>query len=345
MRRKIYTAALIGTGRIGFSLGFDKKREQPASHTMALRKNRRIRIAAGCDTDSARLSAWHTANRKAAVYSSYDQLLASSRPDSIVIAVNEESHLPVCLAAIRAQPRLIILEKPVARSVSEAVRLQSEAETYGVPVLVNHERRFAEDYRIAKEYMRGIGDILSIRARLDSGLYVYSPEAEESGAYSLLHDGTHLVDCVQYLLEDRTAEEHILFNQKILCAVPDTDDSTVIRTLSVHYESRKCPDITLSFSGNSRFFGFEIDIVGREGRIRIGNGIFELYRREQSALYTGFYSLVRDKKIRRPAKTRYFSNMVQNAVDFLDGAAELRSTIKTGTNTLRILEEIKNSIV
>ncbi len=26
-----YTAAIIGTGRIGFSLGFDKKREQPAA--------------------------------------------------------------------------------------------------------------------------------------------------------------------------------------------------------------------------------------------------------------------------------------------------------------------------
>lgn len=345
MRKNSYTAALIGTGRIGFSLGFDRKREQPASHTMALKKNRRLCIESGCDTDSARLSAWHAANRKAAVYDSCEQLLASRCPDIIVIAVNEESHLPVCLAAIRAQPKLIILEKPVARSVSEASCLQSEAEKYGVPILVNHERRFAEDYRVAKEYMRGIGDILSIHARLDSGLYVYSPEAEESGAYSLLHDGTHLVDCVQYLLEDRTAEEHILFNQKVICAVPDKDKSTVIRTLSVHYESRKCPDITFSFSGNSRFFGFEIDIVGREGRIRIGNGIFELYRREQSKLYTGFYSLTRDKKIRRPAQTRYFSNMVQNAVDFLDGKEELRSTIKTGTNTLRILEEIKNNIL
>ena len=44
-----YTACVIGTGRIGFTLGFDKKREQPASHTMALLKNKHIRIIAGCD--------------------------------------------------------------------------------------------------------------------------------------------------------------------------------------------------------------------------------------------------------------------------------------------------------
>ena len=35
-----YNAALIGTGRIGFTLGFDSKREQPASHAMALKENR-----------------------------------------------------------------------------------------------------------------------------------------------------------------------------------------------------------------------------------------------------------------------------------------------------------------
>ena len=55
MNPHIYTAAIIGTGRIGFSLGLDKKREQPASHTMALLSNRRIRLVAGCDVDSQRL--------------------------------------------------------------------------------------------------------------------------------------------------------------------------------------------------------------------------------------------------------------------------------------------------
>ena len=55
MNPHIYSAAIIGTGRIGFFLGLDKKREQPASHTMALLANRRIRLVAGCDVDSRRL--------------------------------------------------------------------------------------------------------------------------------------------------------------------------------------------------------------------------------------------------------------------------------------------------
>ena len=36
--------------------------------------------------------------------------------------------------------------------------------------------------------------------------------------------------------------------------------------------------------------------------------------------------------------------MVKNAVDFLDGKAELKSNLQTGINTLRILEDIKNQL-
>ena len=89
MGKKRYSAALIGTGRIGFSLGFDRKREQPASHTMALKANGRIRIESACDSDAARLEYWHKFNKKSAAYSSYAHLFASSKPEIVVIAVNE----------------------------------------------------------------------------------------------------------------------------------------------------------------------------------------------------------------------------------------------------------------
>ena len=80
MGKKRYSAAVIGTGRIGFSLGFDRKREQPASHTMALKANCRIRIESGCDSDAARLDHWHKFNKKSVAYSSYAHLFTSSKP-------------------------------------------------------------------------------------------------------------------------------------------------------------------------------------------------------------------------------------------------------------------------
>lgn len=360
MDKKIYTAAVIGTGRIGFTLGFDKKREQPASHTFALLANRRIKIIAGCDTNSNNLENWKNFvdkkqklienGKKSGVqtYSSAASLFSACTPDIVVIAVNEDSHLNIALKAIAARPQLVILEKPVALSVHEGNKIVQAAADANVPVLVNHERRFASDYTFAKEYLAKIGSIMTVNARLDSGLRVYSKDAEETGEYSLLHDGTHLVDIVMYLLENHSAEENVLQNMQITSIVYDKEQEGVVRNVSAHFTSEKCPDVTLNLSGHSRYFGFEVEIIGREGRIKIGNGIHEYYIRRQSKLYTGFWSLAQDKKV--PAvqvkgrKTGYFSNMLQNGVDFLDGKAPLRSTLQTGMNALKILEEIKNRL-
>ena len=428
---KQYTAALIGTGRIGFTLGFDKKREQPASHTMALLANKRIRLVAGCDSDAERLAAWqHYVQKKqhaaVAAFASSRELYAAmgvasaedgaastpskataaenapsscaasapqktlSVPDIITVAVNEDAHLAECIAALRARPRMVILEKPVALNSAEAAQIAACARENSVPVLVNHERRFAADYRAAHDYLGTIGDIQCIRADLFSGLRVYSAAEEATGAYSLLHDGTHLVDIVQYLIEaleqkpaaaqadnsvhggavqaqptsascnnsatqqtavtaaDNSAHGDAVHAQPLLRSPTLTgvykDANGDVRNFSAHYSLPACPEITVSMSGRSRFFSFCVDVLGTTGRVVVGNGFAKFYRRTESNLYTGFYSLRRDKTVRLPRKTGYFANMVQNAVDFLDGAAPLKSPLSVATADLAVLEEIKAAL-
>lgn len=351
--RRTYTAGIVGTGRIGFSLGFDRKREQPASHTMALLAERRIQIASGCDTDAGRLSEWRRfvekkSRRAVRACTGLEEFLAAPPQDIVVIAVNEGSHLPAALAVIGRRPRLVILEKPVALNVREGRRIADAAAAASVPVLVNHERRFAEDYRLAARHLPKIGRLQTVQARLDSGLRVYSAAEEQTGAYSPLHDGTHLVDAVLFLLEgaaaSASAPDASPALQEMQLSGIFRDSPGAVRSVSAHFRHPACPDVNITISGGSRFFGFEIDIIGTEGRIRIGNGVFSFFRREQSRLYTGFWSLAPDRSVRRPAKTRYFSNMVRNAADFLDGSAPLRSTLEDGLRTLEILEAVKSGL-
>lgn len=343
-----YTAALIGTGRIGFSLGFDKKREQPASHTMALRANRRIRLIAGADTDEERLARWKKHVRGAQAFATSDALYAACAPDIVTVAVNESAHKAECIKAIAAKPRLVILEKPVALTSAEAQDIAACAREHGVPVMVNHERRFAHDYRAARDYLRRIGDLQMIRADLFSGLRVYSAAHESDGAYSLLHDGTHLVDIVQFLLEDLCPPPHEP-DEPLLPAPAVTgihaDEKGDIRNFTARYALPACPEITITMSGRSRFFAFAVDILGTTGRICLGNGFAKFYSAQESRLYTGFRSLTRDSAVRLPKKTGYFANMVQNAVDFLDRAAPLASPLATAIADLKALEAIKARLV
>lgn len=353
MKQK-YTACVIGTGRIGFTLGFDKKREQPASHTMALLDNPKIRIIAGCDTNQDSLNQWKnfvdsrfsqfsfSEKKRVKIFSDIDELFKNCNPDIVTIAVNEDSHLFAALNVISKKPRLVILEKPVALNSKEAGLIEKAAKKYSVPVLVNHERRFALDYNAARDFILQIGDIQKIDARLYSGMRLYDPRHEKDGGYSLLHDGTHLVDIVLFLLE--SLGEKRLPAPLITGLYKDPKDKKIIRGLTANYSTKKVPDISIMMSGRSRFFGFEVEVVGTEGRISIGNGHADFYKREESKLYTGFYSLEKVKNPKIPHKTKYFANMIQNAVDFLDGKANLKSTLATGINALKVLEDIKKSL-
>ena len=378
MRQNRYIAAIVGTGRIGFSLGFDKKREQPASHTMALLGNKRIKLIAAADTNQENLEQWRKYVRKHNGKKDFTLVFPTSKElyenvtclDIITVAVNEDNHLEECIKAIEYKPRLVILEKPVALNTEEAAKIRDKALKCGVPVMVNHERRFAKDYLSVVKLIEQIGDIQSVVGELDSGLRIYGEEFEKDGTYSLLHDGTHLVDIIQFLLggslakEDKTndrSEENKQNPEKTESASSKRspcqilknplvtgvfkDEKGIVRNFSAHYQSvvtsfGTIPEVTIKMSGRSKFFEFRIEILGTLGKICIGNGFAELFLRKESKLYTGFYSLTR-QKLKLPKKTGYFSGMIQNAVDFLDGQSELVSPLEDAISDLKVLEEIK----
>lgn len=332
--KNIYTAAIIGVGRIGFTLGFDKKREQPASHTMALCNNKQIKIIGAADINQENLYKWQKYTKAEYIFTSSEELYKNATPDIIIVAVNEDSHLQECINAIKAKPKLVILEKPVALNSLEAQQIKDCAEEYNIPVMVNHERRFSADYCAAKDYLSKIGNLQSIRGELYSGLRIYAEEFEKDGSYSLIHDGTHLVDIIQFLLDTKLENPMVTGIFK--------DEKNIVRNFSAHYTTEKCTDISIYMSGRSRFFSFGLDILGTEGRICIGNGYAKFYQRKESKLYTGFFSLSKDKSIKLSKKTGYFSNMLQNGIDFLDGTDKLKSPLSAAIEDLKVLEEIKS---
>lgn len=334
---KKWTAALVGAGRIGFSLGFDRKREQPASHTMALLQNKKIDLAAACDTSEENLKNWRKYAKKhgskGLTYSNSDELYRSKEKfDIIVVAVNEDAHFCECKKAVEYRPRLVILEKPVALNCVEGRKLEKLAEEYGVPVMVNHERRFDRNYLLAEKLLEKIGVIQSVTGELDSGLRVWGEEFENDGTYSLLHDGTHLVDILRFLLKAELKNprvESVFFDEK-----------GIVRNFTAIFKTEKINEIIVRMSGRSRFFEFRVEITGTLGKICVGNGFFDFYLREESPLYTGFYSL-KKQKIRVPKKSRYFSGMVENAVEFLEGKSALLSPLSEALEDLKVLESIK----
>ncbi len=330
----LYKALVVGAGRIGFSLGLDRLREQPASHAFALAAHRRVKLAGAVDCDPDKLTAW---NRQFPTTNAYHQLkdaLTAEKPDIVVIAVPESAHAAAARQVFPFRPRLVILEKPVAPSLQEAATIGRAAARFQVPVTVNHERRFSLDYVRARQLLQSgaIGAIQGVRASLWSNTPVWTKNAERDGACSLLHDGTHLIDTIRFLLDADLHHPTVDFTRR--------GRAGKIIQLFFHYIIRQNTFVAMELAGNKEAFDFEIEVTGSAGRLHIGNGFFRLMRSAPSRFYSGFISLRRDPEVRRPKKTGYFSLMVENCVDFLDGRAELASPLSEGMKTLAALFDI-----
>jgi predicted dehydrogenase len=68
-------------------------------------------------------------------------MLAEAELDAVVIAAPTMAHLPIALVAIE-RGTAVLVEKPLAATTDEALRILAAARTVGVPVQVGHVERF-----------------------------------------------------------------------------------------------------------------------------------------------------------------------------------------------------------
>ncbi|MGE8941316.1 Gfo/Idh/MocA family protein [Leptospira interrogans] len=139
-------------------------------------------------------------------YANEEQLLAREKPDGVIVATPNQHHASVGLACIdRKIP--ILVEKPIADSVRDALKLVDAAERANVPVLVGHHRRHNPIMQKAAEVIRsgGIGKVIAA-----AGLWMSHKPTDyfnitwrkEPGGGPILINAIHDVDCMRMLCGD-----------------------------------------------------------------------------------------------------------------------------------------------
>jgi len=99
------------------------------------------------------------------VYAGIEEMLDRVKPDGAIVAVPNQMHVKAGLACI-ARKIPIIVEKPVADSVADALELVETGEKANVPILVGHHRRHNPIMRKAAEIIAGggIGRVVAANA-------------------------------------------------------------------------------------------------------------------------------------------------------------------------------------
>ncbi|MFC1613764.1 hypothetical protein ACFL5K_00535 [Gemmatimonadota bacterium] len=88
-----YTAAIVGTGRIGWMLENDPLRGGPCTHAGALAATGKACLVAGADPDTGRLSAFGEAYDVDSLYPDHRSLLENHQVDILCVAAPHLSPL------------------------------------------------------------------------------------------------------------------------------------------------------------------------------------------------------------------------------------------------------------
>ncbi len=199
--------AIVGCGRIAFGLEADPLRYKPCTHLGALRllqrRDKNLKLIGFCDAAPERAisAARYMRADGATITTDYREIIAL-KPDLLVIAASTAAHNKVLQAAIRAGIKRVISEKPLVTTKAEVAGLRRQLQNSKTVILPNYERRYHDKYIALRRQIQNEKKSPSYRAFFAAGgrsLYADKKTGDEG---VLLHDTTHLVDLVQFILGD-----------------------------------------------------------------------------------------------------------------------------------------------
>jgi len=327
---KPLTVAIIGCGRIGSLLEEDPLRGKPCTHAGAFDALPQTKIVAGCDTNPDRLKRFGQRWQVNELFSDYKEMIRKVKPDIVSIATWTHLHSEMVKVSARLGVQGIFCEKPIAINTLQGKAMVRACENKDVPLVINHERRWDPYYRQAKKLIEK-GKIGELRTIVGNSLSWIPPKllTSEHGGGPLFHDGTHLTDLMLFFAgpPDWVSGFEKRSNGKKY--IEETAAATIrFKNGAIGF---------IEGGGARKYFNFELDIQGSEGRILIGNSGRELYVTKKSGRFTGFQEL---EKIPFPEIKNYESPFVGGARDLVRRLKKQTPSSSTGLDGLRALQII-----
>jgi predicted dehydrogenase len=214
-------------------------------------------------------------------FSTYSDLLSDKSIDAVVVALPPALNVSVCEeAAYRGKH--ILLEKPMAINVKEAIRIRQAVSRYGVRLMVSQTLRFNSVVIAVKARISQLGSLHSIHLsqRFEPSPLAWLDRRDLSGGGIVLHTGVHSFDLLRFLTEEEANEVSCRINRVV---TRDTEDNfSAIVTLEKS-------NIIASVMGSRGTKGRNglIEVAGENGQIiadHVHNYLYEVRGMELRAV-------------------------------------------------------------
>ncbi len=176
----------------------------PVSHAAAYHWVRDTELVAGCDLRPERAAAfkrqWSELLPDIRVYQDHREMLAAEALDIVSVVTSDHAHAQVVVDAAEAGVRGVLCEKPIATTLADADCVIAATERAGIPMLVNHTRRWMSPWLQVSSLIRegAIGQVQRI-------------VASQGGPRAMLfRTGTHICDSIVWFADARPVAVHAL---------------------------------------------------------------------------------------------------------------------------------------
>ncbi|MFD0710710.1 Gfo/Idh/MocA family protein [Paenibacillus sp. GCM10027626] len=174
------------------------------AHLNAYKGNNEVEIFAICDLNKERAEAAAKKYGASHVYTDYNELLANPEIVAVSICTWNNTHAPISKAAVQAGKHVLV-EKPLCRTVEEALDLQEAVRASGKILQVGFVRRYDPNAQMLNKFIQNgdVGEIYYAKAssirRLGNPGGWFS-DVERSGGGPLIDIGVHVIDLCWYLM-------------------------------------------------------------------------------------------------------------------------------------------------
>lgn len=169
--------------------------DMPGTHLSGMARIPEVQVVAGCDIDAGArdrfIERWSGTWPDLLVFDDYNAMLEDVPLDIVAIATPDNLHAPVLKAAVDAGVKAIFCEKPISTHTDEVDEMIAAVEGAGIPVNVNHTRRWNPTWVAARELLRSgrIGELVSIIGKF-------------GGERAMLwRNDSHIIDIINYFAE------------------------------------------------------------------------------------------------------------------------------------------------
>jgi predicted dehydrogenase len=211
-KTKPIKVGVVGLGRAGWDI-----------HVRRLRDDDRFQITAVTDFLEERLNEAKT-EFGCETFADFESFLAGADCELVVVASQSKDHAAQSIAAARSG-RHVVVEKPMATSVSDATRMIKAAEKADTKLFVHQNYRYHPDVRHIQEVIKSgiLGKVFEIRIRLLHFARRNDWQTlQKFGGGTLNNTCPHFVDAALLLLESPV--KTMFSDLKLTTDVGDADD-------------------------------------------------------------------------------------------------------------------------